>query len=698
MANERVELIIDGSGALRALGQVEAAASKTGKAVDAGGAAMARFEEISAKFNESMKRGAGIMPERVAKVATEVREWDRLGASIDRTIALEIKQRREAARAAVAASNAVLLGHASQAEAVQRLVMLDRQHAAALADARTKAVAATAANQNLARSLQQVGNTASISTANIAAQFQDIGVTAAMGMSPLMIALQQGTQLSAVLNTMQSPLRGLAAAFGSIINPTSLLTIGFVALGAAAVQWFVGAEEGADKSSTALERHRKWIDSLLAGYNELAQAAREAGEAASSMPAGIVELELTRGLREQAAELEALMRNMGEAGRMAEELMEGLSLPSAPMRFGIDRDQMGDLRAQIASLQDMVLAANATRAELEAAAVAAGKLYDATDNAEVQDAADNFYKLAMQLLELRGRSAETEVAIDGLGTTTSRVSMAFRDLGDEISAFGKIAPVALSDVARAAQLLDNVLSRAISMGQVQAAVKEYEAAMGRIREGGLEELARREREVIIGGLSDRAAATTRILDDWEPYIDGLRKAGHSSEVLAKATALMNEAIRQSGAHFDEIERKAGEKGAAKAVKALDTEMARFVSTADRLVDDWFPAEGARREAEELLALLQRFPNALDDVQRAAVNLRVDSLFQAAALGVRELDRTTETSGDNIMALIGDIGQAAAGIFQGAKESVWDWVDAPVTVPAERLATIIAAAFGAGKDS
>ena len=67
-------------------------------------------------------------------------------------------------------------------------------------------------------------------TANIAAQFQDIGVTAAMGMNPMTIALQQGTQLSAILNSMESPLAGLKQAFTSIINPVSLMAIGFTAI------------------------------------------------------------------------------------------------------------------------------------------------------------------------------------------------------------------------------------------------------------------------------------------------------------------------------------------------------------------------------------------------------------------------------------------------------------------------------------
>lgn len=73
-------------------------------------------------------------------------------------------------------------------------------------------------------------------TANIAAQFQDIGVTAAMGMNPLLVALQQGTQLSAVLNGMVNPLQNLKEGFLQIINPTSLWTIALTALTVAVIQ------------------------------------------------------------------------------------------------------------------------------------------------------------------------------------------------------------------------------------------------------------------------------------------------------------------------------------------------------------------------------------------------------------------------------------------------------------------------------
>jgi hypothetical protein len=73
-------------------------------------------------------------------------------------------------------------------------------------------------------------------TTNIAAQFQDIGVVASMGMSPLTAALQQGTQISAILNSMERPLQGIAAAFTQIINPVALLSIGLTALAVVGIQ------------------------------------------------------------------------------------------------------------------------------------------------------------------------------------------------------------------------------------------------------------------------------------------------------------------------------------------------------------------------------------------------------------------------------------------------------------------------------
>lgn len=89
---------------------------------------------------------------------------------------------------------------------------------------------------------------------NIAAQFQDIGVTAAMGMNPLLIAFQQGTQLSMALG---GGLKSLVAALAMVLSPTALLTIAIVALVAAGLQMV------------------KWIDLSKWGLNALADVLPE---------------------------------------------------------------------------------------------------------------------------------------------------------------------------------------------------------------------------------------------------------------------------------------------------------------------------------------------------------------------------------------------------------------------------------------
>lgn len=119
-------------------------------------------------------------------------------------------------------------------------------------------------------------------TANIAAQFQDIGVTAAMGMSPFTIALQQGTQLSAILNTMESPLKGIAVAFRSILNPVSLLSIGIVGLIAAGVQmvdWTSTAESGLRMLAKGIEAGTDAFVAFLPliGFTAVAFTALNAG-------------------------------------------------------------------------------------------------------------------------------------------------------------------------------------------------------------------------------------------------------------------------------------------------------------------------------------------------------------------------------------------------------------------------------------
>lgn len=71
---------------------------------------------------------------------------------------------------------------------------------------------------------------------NMLAQFQDIAVTSAMGMNPMLIAMQQGTQLQYILAQSNAPLKDFVAGLKSAFSVAGLLAIGLTGLVAVLIQ------------------------------------------------------------------------------------------------------------------------------------------------------------------------------------------------------------------------------------------------------------------------------------------------------------------------------------------------------------------------------------------------------------------------------------------------------------------------------
>ena len=151
--------------------------------------------------------------------------------------------------------------------------------ASAIQRERQAALASTAAIKGRNSALAAQPKTNNFNTSNIAAQFQDIGVTTAMGMSPIQIALQQGTQLSAVFNDLkrdgQSVGATLAGAFASVVSPISLVTIGVIAAGAAAFQYFSTVMTEGDKSAEVLKEQAALISAVAERWGDAVPALRD---------------------------------------------------------------------------------------------------------------------------------------------------------------------------------------------------------------------------------------------------------------------------------------------------------------------------------------------------------------------------------------------------------------------------------------
>ncbi|WP_102867880.1 phage tail length tape measure family protein [Pseudovibrio exalbescens] len=134
--------------------------------------------------------------------------------------------------------------------------------AAGIAPAMSKAATATKAFAATNDNVRSMGG----SMSGLAAQFQDIGVTASMGMSPMMIALQQGTQIAGqmemALQGGSSALGVLGQAFRSLLSPVSLISIALTAVLAAGIQMV----DWANVASFTLNKMANFLD---AAYDEL---------------------------------------------------------------------------------------------------------------------------------------------------------------------------------------------------------------------------------------------------------------------------------------------------------------------------------------------------------------------------------------------------------------------------------------------
>lgn len=225
--------------------------------------------------------------------------------------------------------------------------------ASAIQRERQAALASTAAIKGRNAALAATprgGSSQGFATANIASQFQDIAVTSAMGMNPLQIALQQGTQLSSVLGTMgngRQVVAGLAAAFTSLISPVSLVTIGLVAGGAAAIQYFSSLELGGAKSEATLKKEAelvqavvsKWGEALpaLKAYNDERQRAADAKETVEALDVGRSGQwdELRKQLGDVDTQIGDIVSRISQMGEDASEVIK-LQATFSDLTKGID--------------------------------------------------------------------------------------------------------------------------------------------------------------------------------------------------------------------------------------------------------------------------------------------------------------------------------------------------------------------------
>lgn len=187
-----------------------------------------------------LESAAGRAATGAAKLETTYRGADgrfRSAASAARENAREIETLAGKYNTGMAAQLAYARAQGEVARAVQLGVVAADQKDAVLERLSAQYLAASGAAQRYAGAMAGVNNIQG-SVGNQFAQLNDVVVTAWGGMNPALIGMQQGMQMVQGFAGQSLPqaLGTLRGAFAQLLNPTTLVTIGAVALGAAIIQ------------------------------------------------------------------------------------------------------------------------------------------------------------------------------------------------------------------------------------------------------------------------------------------------------------------------------------------------------------------------------------------------------------------------------------------------------------------------------
>ncbi|MCI0999208.1 phage tail length tape measure family protein [Ochrobactrum sp. C6C9] len=306
-------------------------------------------------------------------------------------------------------------------------------------------------------------------TANIAAQFQDIAVTSAMGMSPIQIALQQGTQLSAVFNEMgkgKAVLQGIGAAFASLVSPVSLVTIGVIAASAALFQYITSGKKTADLTEV-FKKHAESIALVKEQYGDLGASLLtiRTDDASSQIMA----------LKDQLSSFYAVV---GEAASNKASFGAALltelapSFREAPEAAKKMRDAFADLNASIRQGKPDILSFREAMS---------GIANDTTAPKNIQEAAKFMGDMDAEAVKAARSIPSVGAALSLLGGIAADQIGKINAVKNALKELSEIAPPDFSDSERAYQAYSNSIKNDGSIENRIKSADELQKALGRIR-------------------------------------------------------------------------------------------------------------------------------------------------------------------------------------------------------------------------
>ncbi len=254
-------------------------------------------------------------------------------------------------------------------------------------------------------------------TANMAAQFQDVAVQLQGGGSPFTIALQQGTQLGAILSgagSVTGAVRGLGAAFMSVISPVNLVTIGLIAAGGAAIKYFASGND-TRALTEALKEQPNVIRDIRDAWGEAAQGVKEYNTNSKAV-----------ALAGAARQAKAFAEGIAEAANDASAKINAAFGQSDAISSvaAATSSLTGPAAGGPAGLADLKRASDELQASIHRGSPDMAGFRDALSRLIVSDtAADSVKALARELLDATKEAGEADAALKQMASTVLQLNI-----------------------------------------------------------------------------------------------------------------------------------------------------------------------------------------------------------------------------------------------------------------------------------
>lgn len=435
--------------------------------------------------------------------------------------------------------------YATALSEIDSLVSANMVSEAQAAAMRERAAATYLAMGSAADTFAGQAHNGAMAAQQVGFQLNDIGVMLAGGMSPLSIAVTQGTQLAQTFQGLKgstSILSTLAGGFAAMFSPVSLVTIGVIALGAAIVQWMTSGSDSTQDFASALAE----ADSAISNLRQVTDTF--AGVTIGSMVEGYgrVNAELQSHIDKliEIARLEAVQKTTNDFNTLGGEYLGGfLTTDVDDMRIAFQTTN--DEARVLLSMLDQIKAARTFEEQFAAVQKMRAEVESVTGG--LKNAEGGALAFLMQLIKAEDAGLRLKAATDGTAGAADNASGAASGLAYTIG-------TAADEAARLLMNLNSVPSALATMGKSVegqiASIRAQNRALSLELSEGLSSAAANRRvqlETMVSTAGERGQRITpdAIAAEWMK-INELDAAAKETERLRNQITEKNRPARSAG--------------------------------------------------------------------------------------------------------------------------------------------------------